>query len=174
MLSYIDPAAIAATAAVPAELADRILGDLHRGGALQRRKRRTTVAALIGAGLIAASFILASLFSGSSAPKAPTQRTMALSGLSSVSATAVLSQKPWGTSLALKEEGLPGGTVYTVSMRTAKGTWWVAGTYRSNSSGPVNATMACAVALNEIDGLRVTNSSGAIVLSSYGDGDSAG
>jgi predicted anti-sigma-YlaC factor YlaD len=167
LLSYVDPAAVAATASVPAELADRVLGELRRG-AQQRRSRRARVLAMTGVGLIAAAFILVALFSGSSTPT-PTHRTMALRGMSSVSGTAVLSKKPWGTSLALKEKGLPGGTVYTVSMRTQKGTWWVAGTYRSVSGRPVSATMTCAVALSKIDGLQVTNSAGAVVLTSYGD-----
>jgi predicted anti-sigma-YlaC factor YlaD len=167
LLSYIDPEAVAATALVPTELTDRVLGELRRG-AQQRRARRTRVISMAGVGLIAAAFILVALFSGSSTP-APTHRTLALRGMSSVSGTAVLSQKPWGTSLALNEKGLPGGTVYTVSMRTQEGTWWVAGTYRSVSGKPVSATMTCAVALSKIDGLQVTNSAGAVVLTSWND-----
>jgi predicted anti-sigma-YlaC factor YlaD len=167
LLSYIDPVAVAATASVPAELTNRVLGELHRG-AQRRRTQRARVVLLAGVGLVAAAFLLVALFSGSSTPT-PTHRTMALRGMSSISGTAVLSQKPWGTSLALSEKGLPGGTVYTVSMRTEKGTWWVAGTYRSVSGKPVSATMTCAVALNKIDGLQVTNSAGAVVLTSYGD-----
>jgi predicted anti-sigma-YlaC factor YlaD len=167
LLSYIDPAAVAATARVPAELTDRVLGDLRRGGQHQRT-RRVRLLASSGVGLIAAALVLVALFSSNATPP-PTHRTLALRGMSSVRGTAVLSQKPWGTSLALNEKGLPGGTVYTVSMRTQKGTWWVAGTYRSVSGKRVSATMTCAVALSKIDGLQVTNSAGAVVLSSYGD-----
>lgn len=165
LLGYVDPAAVAATALVPAELTEKVLSDLRRGSQRQRsRRNRTAVVAIVGA--LAAAFILIALFSGSSTPT-PTHRTMALSGGSSVSGTAVLSQKPWGTLLALSEKGLPGGTVYTVSMRTEKGTWWVAGTYRSIAGHPVSATMTCAVALSKIDGVQVTNSAGTVVLSSW-------
>lgn len=174
LLGYIDPAAVAPTAAVPPELTDRVLGSLHRAGVQQRRTRRIRTTALAGVGLIAAAVIVVALFSGSTTPKVPEHRTLALRGTSSVSGTAVLSAKPWGTSLALSEKGLPGGTVYTVMMWTEKGTWWVAGTYRADSGKPVKATMTCAVALSKIDGLRVTNSAGAVVLTSVSVSPSAG
>jgi predicted anti-sigma-YlaC factor YlaD len=169
LLSYVDPAAAVPTGAAPAQLTERVLRDLHRGGALQRRKRRATVMAFVGVGLIAASFILASVFSGNTATKPPAQRTFALSGLTAVRASVVLSARPWGTSVTMHEQGLPGGNVYTVSMQTAKGAWWVAGTYRSVAGQTVDATMSCAVALNKITGLRVLNNSGAVVLTSYDD-----
>ncbi len=169
MLSYVDPAAVAPTAAVPAPLTDKVLRDLQRGAARHRRQRRTRVIALSGVGLIAASFILAIIFSGSSAPPPPVQRTLALSGVTAVRASAVLTQRPWGTSLTMHEQGLPGGNVYTVSMRTGKGTWWVAGTYRSVAGQAVDATMACSVPMNRITGVRVIDSSGTVVLTSYGD-----
>ena len=168
LLSYVDPAAVAPTAAVPAQLTDKVLRDLHRGGALQRRKRRATLTA-IGVGLTAASLLFVGVFSGSTVNKTNTQRTLALSGLTTVRASAVLSARPWGTSLTMHEQGLPGGNVYTVSMRTAKGTWWVAGTYRSVAGQTVDATMSCAVPLAKITGLRVLNSAGTVVLTSYGD-----
>jgi hypothetical protein len=169
MLSYVDPAAVAPTAAVPAQLTDKILRDLQRGAAQHRRRRRTGVTSLAGVGLIAASFILAIVFSGGSAPTPPAQRTLALSGITAVRASAVLTQRPWGTSLTMHEQGLPGGNVYTVSMRTGKGTWWVAGTYRSVAGETVDATMACSVPMNRITGLRVIDSSGTVVLTSYHD-----
>ncbi|MGA2968463.1 MAG: zf-HC2 domain-containing protein [Acidimicrobiales bacterium] len=174
LLSFVDPAAVAPTAAVPANLTDKILRDLHHGGALQRRRRRATLTAAVGVGLIAASLIFAGLFSGSTVAKPNTQRTLALSGLTAVRASVVLSERPWGTSLTMHEQGLPGGNVYTVSMRTATGTWWVAGTYRSVAGQAVDATMSCAVPLDKITGLRVLNSAGTIVLSSYGDSLSTG
>jgi hypothetical protein len=174
LLSYVDPAAVAPTAAVPAQLTDKVLRDLRRGGTLQRRRRRATLTAAVGVGLIAASLIFAGLFSGSTVAKPNTQRTLALRGLTAVRASAVLSARPWGTSLTMHEQGLPGGNVYTVSMRTAKGTWWIAGTYRSVAGQTVDATMSCAVPLDKITGLRVLNSAGTIVLSSYGDSLSTG
>jgi hypothetical protein len=58
-------------------------------------------------------------------------------------------------------------------MKTASGTWWTAGTYRSVTGEPVNATMACAVTLNRITGIRVLNGAGETVLTSYGSASSA-
>jgi hypothetical protein len=174
MLAYVDPAAVAPTAAVPAQLTDKVLRDLQRGAAQHRRRRRTRVMSLAGVGLIAASFILAIVFSSDGAQTPPAQRTLALSGITAVRASAVLTQRPWGTSLTMHEQGLPGGNVYTVSMRTGKGTWWVAGTYRSVAGETVDATMACSVPMNRITGLRVINSSGTVVLTSYHDTLSTG
>jgi hypothetical protein len=172
MLAYVDPSAIEPTALVAPELAERVLGDLRRAGVLQRRRRRvmTSAASLVGA--IAAAVILFALLSGTS----PTtnQRTLALgpttagalSDGSSITAQAVLVDQSWGTSVDFSERGLPGGGVYTVSMKTATGAWWTAGTYRSISGRTVSATMACAVAMKDITGLRVVNAKGVTVLSS--------
>jgi hypothetical protein len=53
-------------------------------------------------------------------------------------------------------------------MKTAKGAWWTAGTYRSVSGTMVKATMSCAVSLQQITGLRVENAQGQTVLTSFG------
>jgi predicted anti-sigma-YlaC factor YlaD len=172
MLAYVDPASIEPTALVAPELAERVLGDLHRAGALQRRRRRVTTSAVSFVGAIAAALILFTLISGTS--PSTTQRTLALGptaaeslkGSASFTAKAVLVDQSWGTSVDFSEQGLPGGGVYTVSMKTATGTWWTAGTYRSISGRTVNATMACAVAMNDITGLRVVNAKGVTVLTS--------
>src|ERR1039457_5579438 len=64
MLSYVDPAAVAPTASVPAKLTNKVLRDLQRGAAQHRRRRRTRVTSLAGVGLIAASFLFALAFFG--------------------------------------------------------------------------------------------------------------
>ncbi|MGC2485730.1 MAG: hypothetical protein WA359_05775, partial [Acidimicrobiales bacterium] len=114
---------------------------------------------------LAAALILVVVFSASPAP-APQQRAVALSGAPSVSASALLVKQPWGTSLQLHESGLPSGQIYTVSMETKSGRWWTAGTYRPTTGQAVFATMACAVSLHKITGVRVVNPAGATVLSS--------
>jgi hypothetical protein len=172
MLAYVDPSSIEPTALVAPELAERVLGDLHRAGALQRRRRRVTTSAVSFVGAIAAALILFTLLSGTS--PSTNQRTLALGptaaeslgGGASVTAKAVLVDQKWGTSVDFSEQGLPGGGVYTVSMKTATGAWWTAGTYRSISGRTVNATMACAVAMKDITGLRVVNAKGVTVLTS--------
>jgi len=167
MLGYVDPSNVTPTASVPPELTDRVLRGLHQGGLQLRRRRRARVGVLSAVGLVAAALILVAVLTG---PATPTQRTLALKGSSPAVATAVLSARSWGTSLDLHERGLPGDGVYTVSMETSAGDWWVAGTYRSMAGHPVDATMSCAVKLSQITGLRVVNSAGAVVLSSYHGG----
>jgi predicted anti-sigma-YlaC factor YlaD len=164
MLAYVEAASIEPTALVPPELSARVLGDLHRAAAMERRRRRIIVSGASLVGAIAAALILIAVLSGTS----PTtnERTMALHGLSSVTAKAVLINQSWGTTVDFSESGLPGGGVYTVSMKTATGAWWTAGTYRSVSGRAVNATMACAVGMKSITGLRVENSKGVTVLAS--------
>lgn len=164
MLAYVDVASIEPTALVAPELSARVLGDLHRAATTQRRRRRLTVSTVSLVGAIAAALILFAVVSGTS----PTtnERTLALHGLTSVTAKAVLVNRSWGTTVYFSESGLPGRSVYTVSMKTATGAWWTAGTYRSVSGRTVNATMACAVALKDITGLRVENAKGVTVLAS--------
>jgi len=171
-LSYVDLAAVELTAAVPPQLFDRVLGDLHRAGVMQRRRRRVSVSALAGAGAVAASLILVGVVIAHPATS-PVQRTVALRGATTVRANAVLIDESWGTRVDLHENGLPGGDVYTVTMKTSSGTWWTAGTYRSVAGEPVNATMACAVSLKKITGIRVLNGAGKTVLTSYSGASSA-
>lgn len=168
VLGYVDPAAVESTASVPPELFDRVLRNLHGAGVHQRRKRTVRTTALAGVGALVASLILVGIFTANFGTTSPVQRAVALRGASSVKASAVLIDESWGTRVDLHEKGLPGGNVYTVSMKTSAGTWWTAGTYRSVSGKPVDATMACAVSLSKITGIRVVNASGVIVLTSYG------
>lgn len=164
MLAYADPSAVEPMAHVPAELSERVLTSLRHSGERERRRRRTGIAACCFAAAAACALVFALVLSSQS--PGPTTRTMDLKGSSSISATAQLVEEPWGTSVTLSESGLPGGHVYTVSMETAKGTWWTAGTYRSVSGATVKATMSCAVFLQDITGLRVENAKGVTVLSS--------
>lgn len=165
MLQYVEPSAVEPTARVPAALSARVLGELQRAGRRERRRRRAGVGVLVVAGAAACAVVLAFVFSAST--PAPISRTLTLKGAASVSASAVLVDESWGTSLTLSERGLPGGEVYTVSMKTATGAWWTAGTYRSVAGAEVHATMSCAVSLAHITGLRVVNDNGTTVLSSF-------
>jgi predicted anti-sigma-YlaC factor YlaD len=166
LLEHVDAGAIAASASVSPELSERVLRELHRAGVHQRRTRIVRVASVSCVGALAASLILVGVFSGTSKP-APQQRAVALRGAASVKASAELVAQPWGTTVKLRERGLPSGTLYTVSMESDNGTWWTAGTYRSVSGKTVKATMTCAVALSRITNVRVVNGAGVMVLSNY-------
>jgi hypothetical protein len=49
-------------------------------------------------------------------------------------------------------------------MRTSSGSWWVTGSYHAVAGKPVDAQMACEVPIGKITGVKVTNSSGTMVL----------
>jgi hypothetical protein len=167
LLKFVDSSAMQSTASVSPELTNRVLGDLRGASATQRRRRRVSAVSLGTIGLVAAALILAFVLSSNAPTTTLTERTLALQGTKSVTANATLIERTWGTSLELHEQGLPGGQVYTVSMETSAGKWWTAGTYRSTGGKPISATMACAVSLHQITGIRVVNGSGVTVLSSY-------
>jgi hypothetical protein len=165
VLKYADPASVETMASVPPDLTKRVLGELHSAGVATRRGRRTGVAIAGLVGALAAALILVTVFASSHSTQ-PRERAMALAGAPSVRASALLVKEPWGTSLRLRERGLPSGQIYTVSMETGSGRWWTAGTYRSVNGTTVSATMACAISLPHITGVRVVNGSGVTVLSS--------
>jgi hypothetical protein len=166
MLKYVDRSSIEPTASVPPDLMARVLGDLHTASISKRRRQHTRVVVSGLVGALAAALILVVVFSSSHGSTPPSERALALQGAPAVTATALLVKQQWGTSLQLHERGLPGGQVYTVSMETKSGRWWTAGTYRSVNGKTVSATMACAVDLAKITGVRVVNSQGVTVLAS--------
>ena len=163
LLRLVDVASVAPTALVSSALSERVLGDLRHSSRRRRRATRFVTTGVIAA--LAAALVLVVVFATRTV-STPPERTLALVGASSVRASAVLVDQPWGTSLQLQERGLPVDQVYTVSMETASGAWWTAGTYRATSDGTVRATMACAVAWRTITGIRVENSLGVTVLTS--------
>jgi predicted anti-sigma-YlaC factor YlaD len=169
MLGLVDRASVEPTAQVSPELSDKVLGNLRRSSLGQRRSRTARYVTFGVIGAVAAALVLIVAFSTKSVVTPP-ERTLALRGATSVTASAVLVAQPWGTSLQLHEHGLPGDQVYTVSMETSSGTWWTAGTYRAMNDKTVSATMACAVAWRKITGIRVENASGVTVLTSYAAG----
>jgi hypothetical protein len=92
--------------------------------------------------------------------------TVALRGTAGVQATAVLTPEHWGTDLSLQVTGQPAGRVYRVSMESGIGTWWQAGSYRSES-GSVHVELACGVSPTKVDRIWVEDSTGKVVLQAY-------
>ncbi len=161
-LALVDDAALAPTASVPPALAERVLGGLHRDARSARRQRVARVAGAAAIGAIAASVL--AFVALASSPAVPRTRTETLHGRGAT-ATAVLAGEPWGTSIEFSEEGQPAGRIYEVSMRTASGTWWQTGSYTAIAGGGIVApTMSCAVPMDRITGIRVTDASGRTVL----------
>jgi hypothetical protein len=116
----------------------------------------------------AAAVALALVFGLSGSPRTPgTGYTVALKGASGVKASARLMSEPWGTAIHLQENGQPGGQVLTVSMRSAGGSWWAAGTYRTVTGRTVQVDLACGVPTSEISSIWVRDKSGRTVLKGY-------
>jgi hypothetical protein len=100
------------------------------------------------------------------APDAHGSRAVALSGPDGARASAVLTGESWGTSVILTDPGLHRGQVLEVAMRTEYGRSWAAGSYHDSSAGGVTVTFACALPLEQIRTISVTDSQGAVVLAS--------
>ena len=165
-LAAVDHDTVHQTASVPPVLAARVLGTLHDDVVVAHRRRR--VAAVGGAVVaLAASvaLVLALALPGGIATPARS-RTEVLRGAAGATATAVLTSRSWGTSVAIvAERGLPKGAVYNVAMRTGVASWWATGSFLA-PSGRVPPQMACAVPMDAITGIRVTTSAGTTVLES--------
>lgn len=167
LLSLVDRARIDEVELMSSRFVDRTLGTI-RASARHSRRRQIVRRSLVGAsGLVAASLIALMLVASLATSPAPTTRVLALHGTSAASATVHLSARSWGTALTLDESGLSAGGQYTVSMKTASGRWWIAGTYKANGGTTSDVTMACPVDLNQITGVRIQNANGNTVLSSY-------
>ena len=135
------------------------------GSWAERAARRTAMAVGTVAAAIAVAASVVAASAGSVA--APPARSVALRGESGVSATVALTAEPWGSRAVLSEDGQTAGTPYTVSMESSSGYRWVAGSYRTTGSGPMQVQLTCPVPPGQITEVWVTGSSGHTVLSGY-------
>ena len=141
-------------------------GHPARSGAPATSGRRRRLAG-VGGALVAAAAAITAVVALGGAP-APASRTTALTGQTGVVASIALTSQSWGTRGTLRESGQAPGQVLTVAMKSASGRWWVAGSYRTAArSGPVEVQLSCAVALNQVTDVWVTDQSGHVVLDAY-------
>jgi hypothetical protein len=160
-LNLVHPGTLDQAASVSPELTGRVLGQLHHGAVRAHRRRRVGVA-LVGAAVAGSLAVIVALTASGPATRSPER--VALRGPNSLTATATLAARTWGTAVTLTESGQQPNGDYTVSMRTSSGSWWATGSYHEVARKPVDAQMTCAVPLSQITGVRVTNSKGATVL----------
>jgi hypothetical protein len=131
-----------------------------------RRRRRVVVAAAAGVAALAVAAAAVGLVA--STPPIPPSRTVALRGAAGVTASVSLAPQSWGTRATLRESGQPGGQDLQVSMRTASGRWWVAGSYRTTRSpGTVVVQLSCAAPAGQITQVWVSDQQGHTVLDGY-------
>lgn len=134
----------------------------------RRRRVRMTATRWTMAGMAAAAVAAIALVVVSIQPSPAPTRTVALGGTPGVQASVVLTSKAWGTQATFKESGQKAGQVWTVSMETSPGSWWVAGSYRTvGSDGQVQITLACAVPADRITHVWVSDGAGHTVLRGY-------
>jgi hypothetical protein len=93
-------------------------------------------------------------------------RTVALHGQGGNYGSALLVPEPWGTTIRLSDRSEPIRRDLIVSMRTEYGSQWVAGSYRSNAAEELNVTLACALPIQQISSISVTDTRGHVVLHS--------
>jgi len=150
---------------VPFELQSAVLDRLRADARHHHRLR----GARWGIGAVAAVAVALALVLGLSGSHRPsgTGYSVALKGASGVTASVRLTSEPWGTAIHLEENGQPGGQLLTVSMRSAGGSWWAAGTYRTVTGHTVQVDLACGVPATEISSIWVRNNSGRTVLKGY-------
>lgn len=166
-LSAADPDRIDQVIEVPDSLRLSVLESLGTEVARHRRSTRIRFASAACVVLLAlgAVGVVTSVVVGSH--NTSPDHTFSLSGAGNAHATVKLTSESWGTSVELLAGGQQGGQVLTVSMRTADGSWWTAGTYQAVANGNVDVTMACALPISSINAVRVTNGQGRQILSSY-------
>jgi hypothetical protein len=128
------------------------------------RNRRWIAGA--GAAVLAVAAGIVTVVALGSSP-APPQRTVALTGEHGVVASVELTAQTWGTHADLSESGQAPGQVLTVSMRTASGRWWVAGSYRTTSARVTEVQLSCAVQPSQVNEVWVTDQQGRTVLRGY-------
>lgn len=164
-LSAAEPDRIDHLSEVPESLRASVLLTLGSQAAKQRRSKTVRFASAAAVVLLALGAV--GVVAASKGPHStPPSQTFALSGPGGAQASVQLVSESWGTSVELNASGQKGGEVLTVSMRTADGSWWEAGTYQSVSAGHVDVIMGCALPASSIDAVRVTNAGGQQVLGS--------
>jgi anti-sigma factor RsiW len=159
-LAHLDDAA---ELAIPLESArwEHLRGERHRR--MGRTAARWVMAGMAAAAVAAIALVVVSI----QQPSTPT-KTVALSGTSGVQASVTLASKAWGTQATFQESGQKAGQVWTVSMETSPGSWWVAGSYRTvGPHGSVQVVLACAVPASRITHIWVSDGSGHMVLHGY-------
>jgi hypothetical protein len=131
---------------------------VHQSGPVHRRR-------LARAGGVLAATVLVALGAVGLVHHAPAgSRTIALRGQGGRHATAVLVPEPWGTRIELTDEGAPPSPDLTVAMHTEYGARWVAGSYHAGAAGELTVTLSCALPVDRIDGISVTDARGRVVL----------
>lgn len=116
---------------------------------------------------VAAAALLMSGVFAASGHGAGVTRSMGLAGPAGAHATALLTAESWGTSVTLVDPAGRDDRVLTVSMTTEYGHRWDVGSYRVTTSHGVTVTLACALPVDQIQTIAVTDATGHVVLAGH-------
>ncbi len=158
-------------AAVAGILAGHGTSGVDDGGAPGPRSRHR-LRVLVPVLAVAASLLVVGAF-GLVGHHRPPTRSVAMTGPGGGRATAVLTAESWGTSITLTDPARRASQVLTVSMTTEYGRLWNAGSYRVTASHGVTVTVACALPIDQIRTIAVTDAGGRVVLAGLQSGASA-
>jgi Putative zinc-finger len=147
----------------PLELQGSVIARLGVEAHREHRRVRRWIGAGVTAAVAAAAVVLIAVPPSS---PSPVGRTVALAGPPGTSASIVLSPSASGSDVTLREQGQPPGQDFVVTMQTASGSWWQAGSYHTSGT-TVRTHLTCAVAPGEITEVWVKNGAGRTVLSAY-------
>jgi hypothetical protein len=150
----------------PASLDTAVLAMLSGPNSDSASSRRTHRRRQVWAGVAAAAVVIVVGTLALLHQETTGSRTVALRGAHGDSGTAILVPEAWGTSIQLTDHGEHASQILTVLMGTEYGRAWLAGSYRSVAAGEVRVTLACALPIERIGSISVTDSTGQVVLHS--------
>jgi hypothetical protein len=129
-----------------------------------RTRRQRVLAPLVA---VAAAALLVSAGVAASGHGSPVTRTVELAGPSGARATAVLTAEAWGTSVTVTDPAGRADQVLSVAMTTEYGHRWDVGSYRVTTSHGATVTVACALPVDQIRTIDVTDATGHVVLAGH-------
>lgn len=147
-------------------LADRIVAEVAREAAYDRRRGRRrlvlAVAAVVAVLALLATSLIAVIGDGDDGGTAPIE----LAGGPGIEGTAELTPRSWGTEVALEVSGLEDGEVYWLWLSDEDGERSIAGTF-SGTSGPTSVDLASALPLREAQRIWMTDEDDEVVLDAF-------
>jgi Putative zinc-finger len=150
LMPLADPERFGAAPQPPPELADRVAATIRGGRRAARRRRRRFGFAFAGAtAATAATAAVLAIFVFGGGSEAEPSRWVAFSELpQGMKVKAKLEPRPFGTEIEMYVEGVPSGTLCTVTLRGADGTRLPAGSFRYRYGGREEAVLSSALDLS--------------------------
>ena len=150
-------------APVAPPLADRIVAQVANEASLSRRRRRRRIVLGTAAVVATVTLVAASLIAIVDPRDGDRARPVQLAGGSGVEGTAVLTERSWGTEVALEVSGLDRGEVYWLWLSDADGDRSVAGSF-TGTGAPAQLDLASALPLRDARRIWMTDGDDSVVL----------